>query len=157
MTEARSMVLEKRKIIQRNTQRMGIDDRFISKLVDEFYFRIRDHDELGPIFDDVIGEGWESHLLKMKSFWSSVAMNTGTYSGQPVPVHQSLSNVDEVHFDIWISLFEQTLWDIAPTDDVIPYFMERAERIAQSLKLAMFGAPELRFMKKSEENYGPQK
>jgi len=136
--------LERRKIIQQNALNMGINDEFISKLVDTFYDHVRKHDRLGPIFDDIIGDNWTPHLLKMKSFWSSVAMNSGTYSGQPVPVHRKLTNVREADFDIWLSLFEKTLIEIAPTEEVIPYFMERAARIAQSLQLAMFGVPELR-------------
>ncbi|HRW30241.1 MAG: group III truncated hemoglobin [Alphaproteobacteria bacterium] len=136
--------LERRKIIQQNALNMGINDEFISKLVDTFYDHVRKHDRLGPIFDDIIGDNWTPHLLKMKSFWSSVAMNSGTYSGQPVPVHRKLTNVREADFDIWLSLFEKTLIEIAPTEEVIPYFMERAARIAQSLQLSMFGVPELR-------------
>ena len=136
--------LERRKIIQQNALNMGINDEFISKLVDTFYDHVRYHERLGPIFDDVIGNNWDAHLLKMKSFWSSVAMNSGTYSGQPVPVHRKLTNVREADFDIWLSLFEKTLIEIAPTEEVIPYFMERAARIAQSLQLSMFGVPELR-------------
>ncbi len=136
--------LERRKLIQQNALNMGINDEFISKLVDTFYDHVRKHDRLGPIFDDIIGDNWTPHLLKMKSFWSSVAMNSGTYSGQPVPVHRKLTKVREDDFNIWLSLFEKTLIEIAPTKEVIPYFMDRAARIAQSLQLAMFGVPELR-------------
>ena len=147
MTQPILTALERRKIIQENAKRIGIDDTFISNLVETFYGRIRSHDQLGPIFEEVIGRNWDTHLMKMKSFWASVAMNAGTYSGQPIPVHRNLTNVNEFHFDMWLLLFEETLKDIAKHEDVIPYFMDRAKRIAESLKLAMFGVPELKFEK----------
>ena len=42
------------------------------------------------------------------------------------------------HFDIWLAPFRKTLEDTAPSPAVVPYFMEPAERISDSLKQAMF-------------------
>lgn len=133
---------QRRAEIQAHAAAMGIDDAFISYLVETFYSRVRVHDRLGPVFAGAI-EDWDAHLPKMKDFWSSVAMNTDRYSGKPVPAHQKLSGVSKEDFKVWLGLFEQTLTDIAPSNEVVPYFMERAHRIAQSLQLAMFGLPSL--------------
>jgi hemoglobin len=123
---------------------MGINDEYVSLLVDTFYTRIRQHAILGPIFDNAIGDNWDAHLARMKSFWSSVTMNSGQYSGKPVPAHQKHSDViQDWHFGIWLGLFKQTLEDTAPSSEAIDYFMVRAERIAKSLKLAIFGMPGL--------------
>lgn len=136
---------EQRRIeIQNNAAKIGITDEYISILVDTFYARIRSHKQLGPIFDKAIGDHWDQHLAKLKDFWASVAMNAGRYSGQPVPVHKKLTDVKTHHFKTWLELFKQTLVDTAPHADVIPYFMSRAERIASSLQLAMYGVPELK-------------
>ncbi|WP_430403402.1 group III truncated hemoglobin [Hyphomonas sp.] len=134
---------ERRRDIQRNAERMGIDDAYVSDLVDTFYARIRADATLGPIFDREIGDNWAPHLARMKDFWASVAMNAGRYSGKPVPAHMKLTGVDASHFRIWLGLFRQTLEDTAPSAEAVPYFMERAERIASSLQLAMFGLPGL--------------
>ena len=133
---------QRRAEIQAHAAAMGIDDAFISLLVETFYARVHAHDRLGPVFAGAI-EDWDTHLPKMKDFWSSVAMNTGRYSGKPVPAHQKLSGVSKEDFAVWLGLFEKTLTDIAPSSEVVPYFMERAHRIAQSLQLAMFGLPSL--------------
>jgi len=118
--------------------------------VDRFYDRIRDHNTLGPVFQNAIGENWDGHLARMKDFWASVAMNAGRYSGKPVPAHKKHSHsIEETHFDQWLALFRQTLEDTAPSPETVDYFMERAERIAQSLKLAIFGLPGL-----GAPNYG---
>lgn len=134
---------ERRQEIQARAAAMGIDEAYISHLVDSFYHRVRAHPELGPIFEERIGDHWDPHLAKMKSFWSSVALNSGSYSGRPVPAHKSLSAVTKSHFETWLTLFQQTLEETAPTPEVVPYFMERARRIAESLQLAMFGYPGL--------------
>lgn len=134
---------QRRLEIQANATRMGIDDAYISLLVETFYERIRDDERLGPIFDVIIGDNWEPHLAKMKDFWASVAFNAGRYSGKPVPQHMKLTNVTPEDFQIWLGLFRKTLEDTAPTPEVVPYLMEKAERIATSLQYAMFPLPDL--------------
>lgn len=134
---------ERRAEIQRRAHAIGIDEDYISLLVDEFYRRVRLDKALGPIFEAAIGDRWDHHLPRMKSFWTSVTLYTGSYSGQPVPAHRKLTDVDKGHFGIWLALFRQTLEDTAAAPETVAYFMERAERIAESLQLAMFGFPGL--------------
>lgn len=133
---------ERREEIAAAAASMGVDEDYISTLVDTFYERVRAHPLLGPVFDEAIGD-WGPHLAKMKDFWASVALNAGRYSGKPVPKHKALTSVQPWHFDIWLGLFRATLADTAPSPEAAAYFMERAERIAESLKLAMFGLPEI--------------
>ena len=134
---------DRRAEIQAHAAQLGIDEAFISDLVETFYQRVRAHAVLGPIFAEAV-EDWDAHMPKMKDFWSTVALSTGRYTGRPVPAHQALNNVSEGDFATWLSVFEETLEDIAPTPAAVPYFMERAERIARSLQLAMFGLPNLK-------------
>lgn len=123
---------------------MGITPEFISTLVDEFYARIREHSDLSAIFErEIEDELWPLHLNKMKQFWSSVALYSGAYSGKPVPAHQKLRGVTEVHFAQWLALFDATLADVSPGPAARQYLMERANRIARSLQLAMYGLESL--------------
>jgi len=55
--------------------------------------------------------------------------------------HQKLTQVQHRDFAIWLDLFKQTLADTAPTPEAADYFMERADRIARSLQMAMFDRP----------------
>lgn len=121
---------------------LGIDEAYISTLVETFYTRVRGHAVLGPVFETAI-QDWPPHLATMKKFWASVALAAGTYSGKPVPAHAKHRHIQQWHFNLWLALFEQTLRDTAPTPGAVPYFMDRAERIAQSLQFAMFGLPGL--------------
>lgn len=118
---------------------MGIDAPYLSLMVDTFYDRIRADPRLGPIFEAEIGDNWGPHLARMKDFWASVALNAGSYSGKPVAVHQKINGVERGDFDVWLGLFHATLQDTAPTPEAAHHLMIRAERIAQSLAMAMFG------------------
>lgn len=122
---------------------IGIDRAYISLLIDAFYARVRTHPLLGPIFNEAIGDNWGPHLSRMKDFWASVALNEGVYSGKPVPAHKKLIGVAPRHFEIWLALFRSTLEETAECEAAVSYFMTRAERIAQSLQLAMYGTPEI--------------
>lgn len=142
---------QRRADIQQAAARMGIDEAYISRLVDTFYARVQADDTLGPIFASQISD-WDTHLPTMKSFWSSVALNTGAYSGRPVPAHFKFKDkVSSADFAHWLALFRQTLEETAPSTEAVDYFMERAERIANSLQLAMFGDPDLNVLTQPNE------
>ena len=129
---------DRRREIQENAARLGIDEAFISDLVENFYTRVRAHPLLGPVFETEIGDHWTPHLATMKDFWSSVAMNTGRYSGKPFPAHMKLTGVTPAHFNIWLALFRLTLEELSDSGETVEYFMERANRIARSFQLGMF-------------------
>jgi hemoglobin len=119
----------------------------ISDLVDRFYDRVFADERLGPIFLKHIGEDRSAHMRTMKQFWSSVLLKTRSYSGQPVPVHLKLREVRAEDFAIWLDYFRATAREIF-VPEAAAIVVASAERIAESLKLAMFGSPEL-FAKKT--------
>ena len=138
VASGRSFAEDKRAEIRANAAALGIDEAYISLLVERFYARVRADATLGPIFEREIGDAWDPHLARMKRFWASVALNAGTYSGQPVPVHRRLPGVSRDHFAHWLGLFQETLAETAPSPAAVDYFMLRARRIAASLQIAMF-------------------
>lgn len=136
---AAQTALETRKRLQEEARAMGIDEAYIDHLVDAFYVKVRAHPELGPVFDGVVQHDWPGHLQKMKLFWHSIALRTGTYRGNPMVLHTALDNAKELHFSIWLQLFKQTLEETAPNQAVITYFMEFADEMGARLSKAMFG------------------
>ncbi|WP_339872154.1 group III truncated hemoglobin [uncultured Brevundimonas sp.] len=115
----------------------GIDEAMIARLVDGFYDRVRADSLIGPIFDARIRD-WGPHLAQMKLFWSSVALMSGVYHGRPMPKHLPLP-VDGRHFDRWLELFRATARELCPPA-AADHFIERAQRIAESLELGIAGA-----------------
>jgi hemoglobin len=112
----------------------GIDEPMIERLVDRFYQRVRDDAVIGPVFAARVAD-WPRHLAKMCRFWSSVALMTGTYHGQPMRLHAPLP-IDAEHFDRWLALFETTVTEICPPK-AAEHFLERARRIAESLEMGI--------------------
>lgn len=114
-----------------------ITEESIATLVDRFYARVRADSPLGPVFNSVIGDDWAPHLQTMRDFWSSVLLKSGRYGGNPLIAHKRLSTVTPELFDRWLTLFAATLAELFEPD-ITADIQLRAERIAASLKLAMF-------------------
>jgi hemoglobin len=90
MSKSRDSGTERRaQIIKTIQDETSIDEALIEKLVRSFYVRVRQDALLGPIFDARITE-WEPHLQRMCAFWSSVALMSARYHGQPMRVHLPL-------------------------------------------------------------------
>ena len=92
--------------------RTGIDEAMIERLVRSFYGRARRDPLLGPIFDGTV-QDWERHITRICAFWSSVALMSGRYHGQPMVAHLPLP-VDTPHFDRWLALFAATADEVCP-------------------------------------------
>lgn len=118
----------------------SIDEELIHTLVHRFYAAIRQDGELGPIFERVIGDGWDPHLAKMCDFWSSVMRMTGRFKGNPMTAHMRLKQVRPEHFARWLTLFRQTAREVC-APDIAELFIGKAETIARSLQLGMFFRP----------------
>lgn len=114
---------------------VGIDEAMIHRVVHTFYGRIRADEMLGPIFTAHIVD-WDPHLDKMCRFWSSVLLMTRSYDGRPVPAHLKIEGLGETHFARWLELFRLTVREICPPE-AADLFIDRAERIAQSLQLSI--------------------
>lgn len=114
--------------------RTGIDEPMIGRLVHAFYARVREDSLLGPVFEARVRD-WDRHLGRMCAFWSSVALMSGDYHGNPMMRHLPLP-IDAGHFDRWLALFVATAAEICPSV-AAAHFVERAQRIAQSLELGI--------------------
>lgn len=90
----------------RNTDIQTLDD--IKLLVDSFYGKVQQDQQLGPIFQANIQDRWPQHLAKMYSFWQTILLDEHTYDGRPFPPHARLP-IDKVHFDRWLLLFHETV------------------------------------------------
>lgn len=111
---------------------IGIDEGFISEMVDRFYASMREDDLLGPIFSERISE-WPPHLARMKQFWRSVLHNSGEFSGNPMVKHIAIPGLTERHFSRWLQLFYANLRQMQPDPRAVQLVGERARMIAESL------------------------
>jgi hemoglobin len=126
-------------IVAQRVAETGIDEAMIHKLVHAFYGKVREDAVLGPVFDAKV-EDWDEHLAKLCDFWSSVALMTGRFTGKPMQAHMPLA-IDAGHFRRWLGLFRETAAEVCPPA-AAAFFVDRAERIAESLQLGIAVARE---------------
>jgi hemoglobin len=113
----------------------GVTEEMISDLVHAFYARVRQDAVLGPIFNAAIND-WAAHLDKLCAFWSSVTLMTGRYKGTPMKAHAELPQISPAHFSQWLALFRTTATELC-SPDAAALFVDRAERIAESLQMGI--------------------
>jgi len=87
----------------------------VELLVHTFYGKVREHENLGPIFNGII-EDWPQHLQHLSDFWEMVLLQTGPGARKfnPVRVHREVDqkvehSISQVHFGNWLELWFQTL------------------------------------------------
>ena len=118
-----------------------ITEPAISALVRQFYGKARRDPMIGPVFNAAV-EDWDEHLHKLCDFWSSVMLTTGRYKGNPMAAHVK-HPIQAEFFERWLALWRETAGELfAPP--VAERFRDKADRIAESLKLALFYRPEQR-------------
>ncbi|HEX2942203.1 MAG TPA: group III truncated hemoglobin [Rhodopila sp.] len=125
---------ERRAAITREIQAAtGLNEAVLEQLVRTFYETARRDDVIGHLFDGVTD--WEHHITKITAFWSSVALLTGRYHGQPLPAHFPLK-LEPPHFARWLQLFEQTARAIC-SEAGAALLMDKAHRIARSMEIGL--------------------
>jgi hemoglobin len=135
MSDPKSPTAQRRSAFVVETKReTGIDEAMIERLVRAFYAKVRLDDVIGPVFNDRIAD-WEPHLQRMFAFWSSVALMSGRYHGQPMTLHLPLP-IDGRHFDRWLALFADTAREVCPPL-AAERFMVLSRRIGESLELGL--------------------
>lgn len=132
--DADAGLARRRALIAEVVAETGINEPMIQQLVHRFYARAREDQLLGPIFNSRVRD-WDRHLARLCDFWSSVTLMSGRYHGQPMVAHVLLP-IEAQHFDRWLQLFSQTARQVCPPY-AAQYFIERAQRIAESLQLGI--------------------
>ncbi len=82
--------------------------RDIDRLVNDFYARVKVDELLGPVFNDIAGVDWPSHIPKIADFWETALFRSGNYRGNPLRPHLQLSQqteMDREKFQHWLGLF----------------------------------------------------
>jgi hemoglobin len=115
-----------------------VTEQAITILVDRFYGKVRRDPVIGPVFNNAIDD-WDDHLAKLGAFWSSVMLTSGRYKGDPMAKHVA-QPIEPPFFDHWLGLWRETVDELF-TPDIAERFTEKAERIGESLKLALFFRP----------------
>ena len=74
-------------------------------LLRRFYADVRQHNEIGPIFNARI-EDWPAHLETIADFWSGFTGGPAQYRGGFAAKHLPLG-LTETHFEAWLGLWHR--------------------------------------------------
>ena len=109
----------------------------LERLVARFYAKVRSDERIGPLFNGAVAD-WPEHLERLTAFWSSVMLTSGRYKGNPLAVHmRHAPAIAPAMFDRWLELWRETAGETLDATDAAAV-IQKAERIAESLKLALF-------------------
>lgn len=109
----------------------------IELLINKFYQKLLDDEELAPIFENVAGLHLNDHLKIIIDFWESVLFQTGNYNGNTMQVHLNLHQkygLKEDHFKRWLNTFNNTLDELF-VGEKANEAKERALSIAAIIKM----------------------
>jgi hemoglobin len=126
----------------------SITEPAIAMLVSRFYGKARQDPMIGPLFQSAVDD-WDGHLSKICDFWPSAMLNTGCYTGNPMAAHVK-HPIKPEFFDRWLALWHETTGEMFAASKAAMFDL-KAERIAESLKLALYYRPgELRVVRRED-------
>ncbi|MFC3550862.1 group III truncated hemoglobin [Lysobacter cavernae] len=111
-----------------------LTEQDLATLVDRFYAQVRMHPQLGPVFNAAIDD-WPEHQRMLTAFWSSVALGTKSYRGNPMSAHRP-HPIRAEHFDHWLALWRSTAKEVLAPEhaELVGGY---AEKIGYSLRYGL--------------------
>ena len=113
----------------------GLDEAQLAQLVERFYDKVSADPMLGPVFNPVV-EDWSHHKALMTSFWSTVALRTAQYRGNPLARHQPLG-IGKAHFERWLELWGETAREVLADPASAELMIGYAERIGYGMRVGL--------------------
>jgi len=84
----------------------------IEFVINEFYKKILNDDEISYVFNSVFNKGWETHISQICDFWELTLLGTGKYNGNPMKKHLDFNkqlNITRIHLEKWLFHWNTTL------------------------------------------------
>lgn len=113
-----------------------LNEDSISNLVDRFYARVKEDEQIGPVFNAAV-QSWDTHLALLKDFWCTVLFAQRRYKGNPLLAHMHLPMEDRF-FDRWLDLFAETAAEVL-TPDGAAIVVGRGTQIARNMRRMLAG------------------
>lgn len=104
----------------------------VKNMVDTFYAKATKDDLIGEPFVRLLEGKWDSHMVKLYSFWETILKIDNTYTGHPVEMHINMHLTKE-HFDRWVEVFVKNVDDQYTGENA-----ERAKLRAKTMSRAFY-------------------
>lgn len=120
-----------------NARPEGLNDHLLAEVIAEFYRRVMADAELGPVFKDIIGRRWDSHILRIMSFWRTATRLGNGYPGKAfMPAHLKHHRIQASQLPRWLELFRSACNDLCQPAEAA-YLIDIAERMAENLAISL--------------------
>ena len=115
------------------------DDVFL--LVSTFYARVRENEEIGYIFNEII-QDWPEHLEKLTDFWETNLFMISKFRGNPMRAHKEVDkkfnhSIEQKHFGEWLNMWFATIDDLFEGERA-NIAKNRARNMASNLFMNMY-------------------
>jgi hemoglobin len=118
----------------------------LAQLLKHFYSDIRQHQLVGPIFNEKIHD-WPSHLETIGSFWARLTGGPSNYAGGMPMKHMPLG-LNATHFQAWLQLWEfncRTYLKSSEAQEMINLANEIGRRLKSILGVTEFKLNDFKF------------
>lgn len=82
----------------------------VKNMVDTFYAKAKEDDLIGELFVKLLEGKWDSHMVKLYSFWETILKIDNSYVGHPVELHTTM-HISKEMFDRWVDVFVKNVDD----------------------------------------------
>jgi hemoglobin len=111
----------------------------IELLINSFYAKVRQDDELGIIFNEVVKMDWPHHTAIIVDFWETILFDADLYRKNAMEPHFTVNKMYPLqhrHFQKWLQLFFATL-DAYFEGPITTLAKTRAKGIAGIMEIKM--------------------
>lgn len=115
----------------------------VETLVRTFYGKVRQHPDIGPLFNEMITD-WTEHIDKLSDFWETNLFFVKRYKGNPLRAHIGVDEhfdqtIEQAHFGNWLELWFSTVDDFYEGKNA-QLVKERARSMAHIMFIRIFQA-----------------
>lgn len=119
----------------------SVTDQLLRNVILEFYARVRSDAELGPVFQEIIGQRWDAHMARIMRFWLTVTRLGSGYPGKDfMPAHMKHASISESQLPRWLAIFKETCQDLCQPVEA-SYLIDISERMADNLAISLARRP----------------
>jgi hemoglobin len=116
---------------------VGMSMPVVRSVIVAFYAKVRRDPVLGPVFENIVGDHWDTHIEKVCSFWFYVTRLDRSYNARDfMPAHIKHPTIQAELLPIWLRLFRQTAKELCTTE-IADALIDIAERMAVSIEMSL--------------------
>jgi hemoglobin len=117
--------------------RTDLTEPQLREVIEAFYVKVRSDPILGPVFSDIIGDAWASHMDRIHLFWATVTRVGSGYNARNfLPAHLKHPSIKASQLPRWLELFRRTAGEQCSPADAAA-LIDIAERVAENIAISL--------------------